>query len=165
MLPDPNRPVGVAYHVTVRGYCQRTGKRLFLRPSFFTVGQQARFTDVNRMNPIYFNYPWSESDSIEIHLPTGFQLDHPEGPASFPFAPLGKYVAQLAIVGSTNTLTYSRNLVFGGDKILAFDAKNYSAFKAVFNQVHTSDEHLITLKKADPNAPPAAPAAPTPQHQ
>lgn len=153
--PDASKPVGVAYYVTVKNYCQRTGKRLFLRPSFFTAGHAAVFADETRTNALYFRYPWSESDSIEIKLPDGFQLDHPEGPAGVPFPPVGQYMAKLSFVASTNTLRYGRSFVFGTDKILAFDASNYKAFKGIFDQVHTSDEHLITLKLGDPNAPPA----------
>ena len=118
--PDANRPVGVAYHLSVKGYCQRTGKRLFVLPSFFTVGRPAYFTDANRMNPIYFDYPWSESDSVDIHLPAGFQLDHADAPRPIDFPPIGKYAARVSIANDTNTLLYRRALVFGADKLLRF---------------------------------------------
>ena len=157
--PDANRPVGVAYKLTVRGYCQRTGKRLFLRPSFFTVGEPAYFTDANRFNTLYFDYPWSEADSVDIHLPAGFALDHPEAPPSFEFAPVGKYVAKVSIQNASNTLLFRRTLVFGSDKILQFGVDNYKPIKAVFDQIHSSDEHLINLKQGEPGAPTAAPAA------
>lgn len=154
--PDASRPVGVAYHLTVRGYCQRTGKRLFLRPSFFTVGEPAYFTDANRTNGIYFEYPWSESDSVDIALPAGFELDHAEAPPSFEFAPLGKYLAKVSVTKSTNKLLYRRNFIFGNDKVPIFGAENYKGFKAVFDQIHSSDEHLINLKLADAALPAAA---------
>ncbi len=161
MLPDASKPVGVAYHLTVKGYCQRTGKRLFLRPSFFTVGHAAVFADATRTNGIYFPYPWSESDSVEIKLPDGFQLDHPDVPAATNFPPVGQYSVKLGFVAATNTLVYGRSFVFGKDGMLAFDVGAYKTMKTIFDQVHTGDEHLITLKLADPNAPPVV--APKPQ--
>ena len=160
--PDASRPVGISYLLTVRGFCQRTGKRIFLHPSFFTAGEPAYFTDVNRTNGIYFDYPWSESDTVEITLPPGFELDHAEAPPSFDFAPLGKYVTKVSVINITdktadkaqivktiNRLSYRRNFVFGNDTLLQFDRKQYKAIKAIFDQVHSSDEHLINLKLAD----------------
>ncbi len=158
--PDASRPVGVSYHLSVKGYCQRTGKRLFLRPSFFTVGQQAFFSDANRSNVIYFDYPWSEADSVDIHLPTGFELDHADAPPTFEIAPI-KYVNKISIEKTSNTLVYRRNFVIGADKLLGFDAQNYKTVKAVFDQVHSNDEHMITLKERDPNAPAPATGATT----
>jgi len=161
--PDASRPVGVAYKLTVKGYCQRTGKRIFLRPGFFSVGEPAYFTDATRTNGIYFEYPWSESDVVDITLPAGFELDHPEAPPSFDFAPLGKYVAKVSITKSTNKLTYRRNFVLGSDKVLVFGPENYKAFKAVFDQIHSSDEHLINLKLAEAAPPASAPTGPAQQ--
>jgi len=152
--PDANRPVGVAYHLSVKGYAQRTGKRIFLRPSFFTVGQSAYFTDVNRNNIVYFDYPWSETDSVDIHLPAGFELDHPEAPPSFEFPPVGKYSAKVALIKATNTMIYRREFVFGHDKVPQFGVPQYKPIKAIFDQLHASDEHMITLKQAD--TPPLA---------
>ena len=153
--PDASRPVGVSYHLSVKGYAQRTGKRIFLRPSFFTVGQAAYFTDANRNNIIYFDYPWSETDSVDIHMPAGYELDHPEAPPSFEFKPVGKYTAKVSLVKATNTMLYRRNFVFGGDKIPQFDVPQYKPIKAIFDQIHASDEHMITLKQSD--TPPDAP--------
>lgn len=148
-LPDASRPVGIAYHLSVKGYAQRTGKRIFLRPGFFTVGQPAYFTDANRTNNIYFDYPWSESDAVDFHLPAGFELDHPEAPPSFAFAPVGKYAAKVSITKDNSTMLYRRLFVFGSDKLPQFTAQQYKPIKAIFDQVHASDEHLITLKQAE----------------
>ena len=152
--PDASRPVGVSYNLIVKGYCQRTGKRLFLRPSFFTAGMQAYFTDSDRKNIVYFDYPWSELDSVDIHLPAGFQLDHADAPPSFEVAPI-KYTNKIGIQNDTNTLVYRRTFSVGGNQLVGFDAKNYKAVKAVFDQVHSNDEHMITLKEGAPNPPPA----------
>jgi hypothetical protein len=154
--PDANRPVGLAYHLSVKGYAQRTGKRIFLHPGFFTLGQPAYFTDATRNNAVYFEYPWSEVDSVDIHLPAGFELDHADAPPSFTFPPTGKYITKIAITKATNTLVYRRSFVFGTDQVPQFDPASYKALKNVFDQIHTSDEHMITLKQSD--TPPAAAA-------
>jgi hypothetical protein len=145
--PDAKLPAGVKYHLLVKGYAQRTGKRLFFRPSFFTVGHRAVFNDANRTNGIYFRYPWSEIDSIDIHLPPGFQLDHPEKPAPFEIPSVAKYVANISINNATHTLLYRRTFTFGSTQIPIFEVKNYKGVKGIFDQVHANDEHMITLVK------------------
>ena len=55
--PDPAKPVGVHYHIVVRNYAQRTGKRLFVQPNYFMQGFVSRFPEATRHNNIYFPYP------------------------------------------------------------------------------------------------------------
>jgi hypothetical protein len=145
--PDAKLPAGVKYHLLVKGYAQRTGKRLFFRPSFFTAGHRALFNEAARTNGIYFRYPWSENDSIDIHLPPGFQLDHPEKPRPFEVPSIVKYVANISINNATNTMLYRRTFIFGGALIPNFDVKNYKGVKSIFDQAHENDEHMITLVK------------------
>jgi hypothetical protein len=155
--PDAKLPVGVSYHLLVKGYAQRTGKRLFLRPGFFTAGQRAFFTEGSRSNDVYFDYPWSEEDTVDVHLPEGFQLDHPERPAPFEIKPVVKYEVNISIENASNTLLYRRSFMFGGDNIPMFAPKNYAALKTVFDRVHSDDDHMITLKLAEttPSATPS----------
>ena len=152
--PDAKLPVGVSYHLLVKGYAQRTGKRLFLRPGFFTAGRRAFFTEANRSNDVYFDYPWSEEDTVDVRLPEGFQLDHPERPAPFEIKPVVKYGVNISIENPGNTLLYRRSFMFGGESIPIFAPKNYAVLKTVFDRVHSDDDHMITLKLAEttPNA-------------
>jgi hypothetical protein len=153
--PDIKLPVGIQYHLLVKGYAQRTGKRLFIRPGFFTAGHRAYFTATDRTNAIYFRYPWSENDSVDIRLPEGFQLDHPEKPRPFEVPGVVQYAANISINSATNTLGYRRAFAFGGSRIPNFDVKDYQRVKAVFDQVHLNDEHMITLLKGAGDPPSA----------
>lgn len=147
---DLSKGVAVMYHVKIEGYAQRTGKRLFLTPAFFEAGFTSRFTQAKRQNPIYFDYPWSETDVINIQLPEGYRLDHPDAPGSFNF-PIGTYHVKTSIT-NTNKIQYQRELVFGSDKVLLFDAKAYPLLKQIFDQMHTEDTHMLTLKSATESA-------------
>ena len=149
--PNANMPVGVSYHIVVHGYAQRTGKRLFLNPNFFAVGTTARFTSNERHQPIYFAYPWTETESINWSLPPGFELDHPDFPGGYKFPPLGSYV--LRIAGNTKRVNYARTFSFGGDDFVAITAEVYPNIKNIFDKVYEADTKLLTLKVA---APPAA---------
>ena len=76
-VTDPLKPFVYNFHIKVPGYAQRTGKRLFLQPEFFQHGIEPLFSGSERKYPVYFNYPWSEEDSVTIELPAGFRSTTP----------------------------------------------------------------------------------------
>ena len=143
---DPSKPFGVVYHIVVRGYAQRTGKRLFFEPDYFAVGSASRFVESDRHNPVYFNYAWTESDVIDIRLPSGFELDHGDSPVGIQALPTCSYSVRTAFDKTTKTIKYNRELTFGDKEVLMFDQKNYPALKKVFDTVYSADNHILTLK-------------------
>ncbi len=91
-LSDPleiQQNVTLDYHVKIPGYATRTGKRLFLTPEYFQFNHPARFTSSSRQYNIYFPFPWSEIDDVDIELPKGYQLDYADAPAGLNFGSLG----------------------------------------------------------------------------
>jgi hypothetical protein len=144
---DPEKPLEYRYHVKVTGYAQRTGKRLFLQPAFFEFNLPATFTSATRKYPIYFHYPWSEEDYVEVKLPPGYELDHADAPSPVEFAPTGGYNVKIQI-SSDKRLLYSRKLAFGNNGRLLFPVATYQALKQVFDAIHQADMHAITLKQA-----------------
>ena len=143
-------PIGYTYHVKVNNYAQKTGKRLFLTPAFFEVGRGPHFPESNRQYPIYFEYPWSEMESVDIQLPAGYELDHGDAPKSLNFAPAGSYKVAMSI-SKDNVLHYKRDFVFGENGLIVVDAQNYAILKKIFDIVHDGDQHMLTLKaKASP---------------
>ena len=139
------KPVGTTYHIRVEGYAQRTGKRLFVRPAYFETSEGSWFTAATRQHPICFEYPWSEMDFVTIELPEGYGLDHADAPPSMPFAPVGSYTVKI-LLPKPNTIEYHRELVFGKNEPLEFDTKAYPALKRIFDYIHESDSHMLTLK-------------------
>lgn len=146
-VTDPIKPFVYAYHIRVPGYAQRTGKRLFLQPAFFQHGLAAMFTPSERLHPIYFNYPWSEKDEIEMDLPAGFALDNPDSPPPFESQNISRYQVKLAASTDGRKLVFDREFFFGGNGSILFDEKGYSGLKRLFDILHQNDEHTITLKQ------------------
>lgn len=144
-LDDATKAVGVRYHIKIDGYAQHTGKRLFLNPAYFEAGLETFFTSDTRELPVYFEYPWSESDVVTIHLPEGYQLDHADAPGSVKFDPVGAYVVKM-FVSDKSTLEYRRTLQFGKDKLLLFEKTSYPTVKQIFDRIHGADNHMLTLK-------------------
>jgi hypothetical protein len=153
-LDDLTKAVGVSYHIKVDGYAQRTAKRLFLKPAYFESGIGSFFTSDSRELPVYFEYPWSESDVVTIQFPEGYQLDHADAPGLISFDPVGAYSVKMG-VADKNTLDYRRSLRFGNDQVLLFQQSAYPTIKQIFDRIYRADNHLLTLK-AEGGTPQAA---------
>lgn len=148
-VDDPEKPLIYAAKIRLEGYAQRTGKRLFVQPSFFTFGSPARFPESQRTYDIYFDFPWSESDRVTLDLPEGFELDTPVAPQSSDFSGVGGYKTSMGLTPDKKRLVYTRQLTFGKEGRVYFPAKSYAAVKQVFDFIHEQDGHTMTLKAAN----------------
>ena len=147
-VTDHAKPLTFSYHVRFPNYAQRTGKRLFLQPAFFQYGIAPAFATATRRYPIYFHYPWSEDDDVEINLPKGFSLDNADAPASFAAPNISEYKPSLAVSSDGSMLIYKRTFFFGGGGNLLFPSESYSQVKNLFDMLHSKDNHSIALKQA-----------------
>ncbi|MEO8434304.1 MAG: DUF3857 domain-containing protein [Pyrinomonadaceae bacterium] len=147
-VTDPVKPFVYAFHLRIPGYSQRTGKRIFLQPAVFQRGVGALFSTSERRYPIYFHYPWSESDTVNIELPAGYALDNAEAPAGFSGGPVGTYKPSLSVTTDGRTLVYKRNFFFGGGGTILFPVDSYSQLKTFFDELHRQDNHTLSLKQA-----------------
>lgn len=150
-VQDPVKPFVYSFHIRVPGYAQRTGKRIFIQPGFFEHGVSPLFSASTRTNEIYFHYPWSEEDAIEINLPAGYALDNADAPAPFGAGQLSQYNVRIAASKDDRLLIYQRKFIFGGgvgNSLIRFMPTGYTQLKAYFDAVNKSDNHTITLKQA-----------------
>ncbi len=143
---DPESPLKIHYHIKVRGYAQRTGKRLLLQPMFFQHGVAPMFASVQRRHTVSFPYAWKESDEVSITVPDGFNLDNAEKPNSLKFGRPGSYEIDMG-VRNGREIHCSRSLTFGNSGILIFPVESYSQVKAVFDEIHRRDNHTLSLKQ------------------
>lgn len=143
---EPAKPFIYKYHVRVPEYAQRTGKRLFFQPGFFLKGLDAMFSASERRFPIYFHYPWSEEDEITLTLPKGYVLDNADRPSPITIGQICKYEIKMGITQDQSTLVYGRNFFFGGNQAVLFPVENYKSLKQLFDEIHKSDNHMVTLK-------------------
>ncbi|HQU82582.1 MAG TPA: DUF3857 and transglutaminase domain-containing protein [Pyrinomonadaceae bacterium] len=148
---DNTKPLTYICKVKVPNYAQKTGKRLFLQPGFFEYGSNAVFTSSTRTNDIYFPYPWSEKDYVEIELPAGYALDNADAPGevSDP-SKIGSLSIGMGIDKVKNILKYQRSFHFGGGNNIYFPVTTYQPLKGLFDAFHKADTHTITLKQNTP---------------
>ncbi len=146
-VQDPVKPFIYEFHISVPGYAQRTGKRLFLQPAFFERGISAVFNASTRQNNVYFHYPWSEEDEVTIDLPEGFTLDNADAPAPFQSTTISAYRVTIGETKDHHTLLYKRSFFFGGNEAILFPVAGYELLRNYFDRLYKADNHTITLKQ------------------
>ncbi len=147
-IVDAEKPIIYEYKVRVPNYAQRTGKRLFLQPGFFEYGENPLFSTATRKYDVYFQYPWSEDDSIQIELPKGFALDSADAPAMIEDPQkIGSLKIDMGVAKDGSFLTYRRKFHFGGGNRTLFPVASYQPLKGLFDAFHKADSHTITLKQ------------------
>jgi hypothetical protein len=147
-LNDPAKPLLHRYKVRIPNYSQKTGKRLFLQPGFFEYGAEALFSSASRKYDIFFRYPWSENDRVEIQMPTGFALDNADAPAPLKDNQgIGSLDIDIGVDNAKNILVYDRKFHFGGGNNTLFPSTSYPAIKALFDAFQKAETHTVTLKQ------------------
>jgi hypothetical protein len=143
---DISKPLVYQYTVRVPNYAQKTGKRLFLQPGFFEYGTNPLFSSANRKYDIYFPFPWSENDEIEIALPAGYALDNAEKPGEISdSSKIGRLKIDIGYSKDQTFITYKRQFHFGGGNNILFPADRYPQLKSLFDEFHKSDTHTLSL--------------------
>lgn len=146
---DTSKPLTYVFKIRVPNYAQRAGKRLILQPGVFEFGSAPVFSSATRTYNIYFPYPWSENDSVQIKLPAGFEVDSADSPAEIADSKrIGSDKIVINVDKATNTLTYKRNFYFGSGGRTLFPVGAYQALKGLFDSFHKSDTYAISLKQA-----------------
>ncbi len=145
---DPENPFEYRYKIRVPNYAQVVGKRIFFQPGFFAHGSQPRFSASERKYDIYFDFPWSETEEIEIQLPEGYSLDNADTPPMIQDqGKIGYLNIKMFFDNSNRTLKYRRDFYFGNGGINFFSVKVYPVLKQLFDTYHQNDTHSITLLK------------------
>lgn len=146
-VTDQFKPFIYSFHIKVPGYAQRTGKRIFIQPSFFQNSKRALFTASERKYPVYFHYPWAESDEVLIELPDGYGLDNAEAPPPFEAPGVSWNKPNVAITTDGKFLVFKRQFMFGAKGNILFPTNTYGNLKQLFDAYHQQDDHTITLKQ------------------
>jgi len=145
---DNSKPLTYSFKIRVPDYAQKTGKRLIFQPGFFEYGSGSVFTSTVRTHDIYFAYPWSEQDLIEIQLPPGYALDSPDTPAPVADAQKICYLKiSMGVNKTADKLVYDRKFYFGNEKAVLFPVTAYPALKNLFDTFYKANTHSITLKQ------------------
>ncbi|MDQ3633070.1 MAG: DUF3857 domain-containing protein [Acidobacteriota bacterium] len=143
-------PLTYKYKIKIPNYAQKTGKRMFFQPGFFEYGETPLFATGERKYDVYFQYPWSETDDVQIQMPDGYSLDNAESPGAFADnQKIGSLDINIKADKANNILFIDRKFHFGGGGMVFFPVGSYPAIKTMFDTFHKSDSHTISLKKKE----------------
>ncbi len=145
-VDNPEVPLKIHYHIMIRGYAQRTGKRMLLQPLLFQRGEAPLFASAERLHPVSFPYAWQELDQVSLTLPGGYTLDSVENSKPMDFGTPGSYRMEITPRGDKE-LTCIRTLTFGNKGMLLYDVPYYPRVKAVFDEIHRRDNVTISLNQ------------------
>jgi hypothetical protein len=139
-------PLVAEYTLKIPGWASNAGKRVVLPAAIFTAGEKGVFEHANRVQPIYFDYPYQKADDITVELPAGWQV------SSVPPAQdlNGKVVVYNAKVEQSHgSLRLTRKLTID---VLLVDQKYYPALRNFFQAVRTSDGVQIVVQPGEIHA-------------
>lgn len=147
-VTDPEKPFTYIFNVKVPGYAQKTGKRMFIQPGFFEFGNQPEFSSAARSYDLFFRFPWSEKDDVEIELPPGFALEGDEPASDIADRSLiGQLKINISYQKDKNVLKYDRSFKFGDKDAVLFPVNAYPAIKGLFDMFHKANSRMVTLRQ------------------
>jgi transglutaminase-like putative cysteine protease len=120
-------------------FVSRTDKRLLIRPALLTRADESLTPLPRRVNSIYFHYPWSETDRIEIRVPQGFSVEQLPDPVSLDIG-AARYRSVFSKAGGC--VVYERSLSVNA---IYLSTEHYSAAKAFFDRIHQADRAVLSL--------------------
>jgi hypothetical protein len=139
-------PLVAEFHLKIPGWASNAGKRVVLPAAIFTTAEKGIFEHANRVQPIYFEYPYEKADDVTIELPPGWQVS--SVPATQDSN--GKVVAySLKVDKSPGGLRLTRKLTID---VLLMDQKYYGALRNFFQTVRTGDGMQIVVQPGEIHA-------------
>jgi len=142
---DRRQPLEIRAHVRLPQHAAVTGKRLLLEPAVFDSHLPTRFSASTRRTPVYFEYPWSERDSLRIELPAGWKVEAADTLAPIVASGVARYEANTTIDPAGSSLTLERSFSLGYQGSIFFPVSAYAGVKQLFDLVNQRDRAVVTL--------------------
>ncbi|HTS04272.1 MAG TPA: DUF3857 domain-containing protein [Candidatus Eisenbacteria bacterium] len=147
--PDWNgsaTPLVAVFDLKVPGWASSAGKRTVLPVGLFTASEKQTFEHANRVNPVYFRYPYEKIDDITVELPSGWSVSN----APAPKTQEGKIINyELKVEDGKGTVHITRKL---NSDILLLETKYYLSLRNFFQVVRTGDEQQVLLEPSQASA-------------
>ncbi len=137
---DSSKPLGVTGTLEIPGSGGVALGRIIMPLSFCHSQLANSFSSMQRVNDIYFDFPYQEQDDTSIQLPLGYQVESFPKPPEIAQGPIQYSIAASAQGG---TLHLTRKLVING---IDFPVKYYLSVRTIFDMVKTGDADDVLLE-------------------
>jgi len=128
------------YQLKVPGWVSSAGRRALFPAGLFSGSEKHLFDHADRVQPIYFEFPFQRSDDIRVDLPLGWQVGTTPTPAKLDARAV---IYSLDAQNDKGTLHVTRSLDVS---VLLLGVDQYSNLRKIFQIVRTSDEEQIMLQ-------------------
>lgn len=130
-------------HIEADNYASISGKRIFIAPNIINRhGDQFKIDSVRRL-PLQLYFGSTETDSVEIALPTGYKPEYIPKEIKLVNA-FGEYHSRVEV--KDNRLVYYRKKITNAGR---FDASEAAALSNYFNTIYKADRNRVVLVKAE----------------
>jgi len=133
-------PLVAEFQLKLPGWASSAGKHAVMPVGLFTASEKRIFEHANRVQPIYFEYPFQKLDDVSIQLPAGWQTTSLP-PLKTVDGHVVSYVLKAENENGTLHVTRKLNVDF-----LLLETKYYPALRNFFQTVRTGDEQQIVLQ-------------------
>src|SRR5262249_2275990 len=141
---DAGESLTCHFSVEVPGYAAATGKRLLMPSSLFLAESRHAFLHAERKFPVYFPYPFTEQDRVNITIPSGYKVE--SVPAQQEVKLNYASYRSLSQHDGQQLFVSQRILLFNG---IYFDRTKYSELKEFFSKIQASDSSTAVLRAAE----------------
>ena len=112
----------------------------------FGAPEKHLFDHTDRVQPIYFEFPFQRVDDVSINLPLGWQISSLPAPQKN-----DGHVVSYVLQAENDKGTLHLNRILNVDFLL-LDPKYYMALRNFFQVVRTGDEQQVMLQPGGTNA-------------
>lgn len=142
-LNQPDQPFGYQYSLVAQNYAKTAGNLLLVRPRVVGINTSDLLeTKEPRRYPVEFDGPWKSSDSIEIAIPAGYEVDDLPPPVNADYG-FASYHSKTEVSG--NTLKYTRTFEV---KDLSVPVNKVEDLKKLYRIIAGDERNTAVLKPA-----------------
>ena len=128
------------FTLKVPGWASEAGRHSFLPIGLFGGGEKHLFEHLERIHPVYFQFPSQREDDVTIELPSGWKIVGLPAPQNKD----GKAVVYTAeAADDKGTLRLHRTVSMS---LIVVDPKDYPKLRNFFQWVRTLDEQQVLLQ-------------------
>jgi hypothetical protein len=141
-----SQPLVAEFNLKIPGWVSGAGRRALLPVGIFSTPEKHIFEHTNRVQPLYFEFPFEKVDDVTIDLPLGWQVQTLPPPQKQD----GHVVVyNLEAEKDATSVHLSRRLTVD---LMLLDVKYYMALRNFFQVVRTGDEEQIVLQPGTASA-------------
>ena len=141
-----SQPLVAEFNLKIPGWVSGAGRRALLPVGIFSTPEKHIFEHTNRVQPLYFEFPFEKVDDVTIDLPLGWQV--------LTLPPPQKQDGHVVVYNleaekDATSVHLSRRLTVD---LMLLDVKYYMALRNFFQVVRTGDEEQIVLQPGTASA-------------